>query len=76
MTRNFPGGSSVVGHPANLLLLSSVKNSHARAKKYPSIIVMGNLFFFLAVALVNHLTLWSVVSLALFLEISSYIHCV
>ena len=33
MTRNFPGGSSVVGHPANLLLLSSVKNSHARAKK-------------------------------------------
>ena len=44
-------------------------------KKYPSIIVMGNLFFFLAVALVNHLTLGSVVSLALFLEISSYTLC-
>ena len=71
MTGSFPGGSSVVGHPANLLLLSSVNNSHATQRKYPPIIIM---FFFLAVALVNHLTLGSVVSLALFSEISSYIH--
>ena len=73
MTGSFPGGSSVVGHPANLLLLSSVNNSHATQRKYPPIIIM---FFFLAVALVNHLTLGSVVPLALFSEISSYIHCV
>ena len=36
MTGSFPGGSSVVGHPANLLLLSSVNNSHATAKKVSS----------------------------------------
>ena len=77
MTGSFPGGSSVVDHPANLLLLSSVNNSrHIRAKSILPLLTWEIFFSFLAVALVNHLTLGSVVSLALFSEISSYIHCV
>ena len=59
MTGSFPGGSSVVGHPANLLLLSSVNNSrHIRAKKYPPIINMGNIFFLFSSCFGKSLNPW------------------